>query len=216
MPYFNALELGEGRAFEISQLGLSTNVVRSTNVQLLPSAPLLPNPCYVLPFFRHSGCVVFNVSRKVRKPKSPAVNEEIKITNFELLIIGSFSNASKDTKIDIVNPIPAKSPTPNIDFHFKSVGSLQNPNVTAKNVKIKMPKGLPTISPSAIPKLLFSIRVCAMSPLKTMAVFANAKIGKMINATGLCKKCCKINEVDFSSPLPNGMTNANNTPVIVA
>ena len=42
---YNGLGLGEGRAFEIRQLGLSTNVDRSTNVQLLPSALLLPNPC---------------------------------------------------------------------------------------------------------------------------------------------------------------------------
>ena len=55
-----------------------------------------------------------------------------------------------------------------------------------------------------------------MSPLNTIAVFVKAKIGKMINATGLCKKCCKIYEVDFLSPLPNGIANANNTPVIVA
>ena len=160
------------------------------NLPLLP--PLRSNPCYLLPFFRHSVFVDFSVILNVRKPKSPAVNEEIKITNFELFMIVSLSNASKVTKIDIVNPIPAKSPTPKIDFQFRSVGSLQSPNVTAKNVKIKIPKGLPTISPSAIPKLLFSINVCAMSPLKTIAVLANAKMGNMINATGLCKKCCKI------------------------
>ena len=107
-------------------------------------------------------------------------------------MIVSLSKANKVTKIDIVNPIPAKSPTPKIAFQFKSVGSLQIPNVTAKNVNRKIPKGLPTISPSAIPKLLFSVKVCDMFPLKTMAVLANAKMGSMINATGLCKKCCKI------------------------
>ena len=120
------------------------------------------------------------------------------------------------TKIDIVKPIPAKSPTPKIDFQFKSDGSLQSPKVTAKSAKRKIPKGLPTIRPSAIPKLLFSVNVCEMSPLKTIAVLANANIGKIIKATGLCRKCCKIYEVDFSPPLPNGMANANKTPVIVA
>ena len=153
---------------------------------------------------------------RTKKPKSPAINEEIKIINFELFIIVSLSNASKVTKIDIVNPIPAKRPTPKIDFQFRSVGNLQRPNVTAKKVKINIPNGLPTISPSAMPKLLFSVIVCDMSPLKTIAVFAKAKIGKMINATGLCKKCCKIKEVDFSPPFPNGIAKANRTPVIVA
>ena len=102
---------------------------------------------------------VFIVSFKVRKPKSPAVNEESRITNFELLIIVSLSNASSVIKIDIVKPIPAKSPTPKMDFQFRSVGSLQSPNVTAKKVKTKIPNGLPTISPSAMPKLLFSVKV---------------------------------------------------------
>ena len=159
---------------------------------------------------------MFKIPFKTKKPKSPAINEEIKIINFELFIIVSLSKASKVTKIDIVKPIPAKSPTPKIDFQFKSDGSLQSPKVTAKSAKIKIPKGLPTIRPSAIPKLLFSVNVCEMSPLKTIAVLANANIGKIIKATGLCRKCCKIYEVDFSPPLPNGMAKANKTPVIVA
>ena len=107
-------------------------------------------------------------------------------------MIVSLSNASSVMKIDIVNPIPAKSHTPKIDFQFRSVGSLHSPNETAKNVKRKIPNGLPTISPSAIPKLLFSVKVWVISLLKTMAVLANAKIGRMINATGLCKKCCNL------------------------
>lgn len=150
-------------------------------------------PCYQLILFQFSSFdSVFKVTFKVRNPKSPAVKDEIKITNFELFIIVSLSKASSVTKIDIVNPIPAKSPTPKIDFQLRSVGSLQSPKVTAKNDSRKMPKGLPTMSPNAIPILLFSVNVCAMLPLKIMAVLANANIGKMINATGLCKLCCKI------------------------
>ena len=71
----------------------------------------------------------------------------------------SLSKASKEMKMDIVNPMPAKSPTPKIDFQFKSDGSLQSPKVTAKSAKRKIPKGLPIISPSAIPKLLFSATI---------------------------------------------------------
>lgn len=146
----------------------------------------------------------------------PDKSEEISMTNLELFMMVSFSKANKVTKIDMVKPIPAKKPTPKMDFQFKSVGSLQSPNATAKNVNKKIPKGLPIINPSAIPKLLCSVKICAMLPLKTMAVLAKAKIGKMIKATGLCKKCCKMNEVDFSPPLPNGIANANKTPVMVA
>jgi hypothetical protein len=65
----------------------------------------------------------------------------------------SLSKARRVIKIDIVNPIPPKKPTPKIDFQFRSPGSLQSPNVTAKNVNRKIPNGLPTISPTAIPKL---------------------------------------------------------------
>ena len=65
----------------------------------------------------------------------------------------SLSKARSVIKIDIVNPIPPKKPTPTIDFQFNSSGSLQRPNVTAKNVNRKMPNGLPIISPSAIPIL---------------------------------------------------------------
>ena len=75
---------------------------------------------------------MFKIPFRTKKPKSPAINEEIKIINFELFIIVSLSNASKVTKIDIVNPIPAKSPTPKIDFQFRSVGILHSPKVTAK------------------------------------------------------------------------------------
>ena len=41
----DGLGLGEGRAFEIRQFKYSTKADRSKNVQLLPSALLLPNPC---------------------------------------------------------------------------------------------------------------------------------------------------------------------------
>jgi hypothetical protein len=43
---YNGLRLGEGREFENRQPKLSTNVDSSTNVQLLPSALLLPNRCW--------------------------------------------------------------------------------------------------------------------------------------------------------------------------
>ncbi len=46
----NVLGIGEGTAFEKRQPNVSTKVDRSTNAQLLPSAVLLPIPCYV-PFF---------------------------------------------------------------------------------------------------------------------------------------------------------------------
>jgi hypothetical protein len=46
----NVLSIGEGRAFEKRQFKYCTKADRSTNVQLLPLALLLPIPCY-LPLF---------------------------------------------------------------------------------------------------------------------------------------------------------------------
>ena len=56
-------------------------------------------------------------------------------------------------KIDIVNPIPPKNPTPMIVLQFKSEGSLQIPKETAASEKTKIPNGFPTINPKAIPIL---------------------------------------------------------------
>ena len=56
-------------------------------------------------------------------------------------------------KMDIVNPIPLKKSNTKIAFQFKSFGSLQNPNLPLKMKRQKIPIGLPTMSPRAMPKL---------------------------------------------------------------
>ena len=73
--------------------------------------------------------------------------------NLALFMIFKSSKASRVIKIDMVNPIPPKNPTPRIYFQFKSSGSLHNPMLTAKNVKRKIPIGFPKIKPRNIPKL---------------------------------------------------------------
>ncbi len=108
------------------------------------------NPDFFYSFFAR---FFFNVSFKLSNPKVPATKEDSKIISLALLIVVSLSKASNVMKMDIVNPIPPKSPTPKIAFQFKSFGSLQNPNFTAKNEKTKIPIGLPTMSPRAMPKL---------------------------------------------------------------
>jgi hypothetical protein len=52
-----------------------------------------------------------------------------------------------------------------------------------------------------------------MFELTTIAVFSAQKRNK--KPTGLCRKCCKTDEVESLS-FPNGITKANNTPVTVA
>ena len=69
----------------------------------------------------------------------PAIKEEIKITNFALLMISSLSNARSAINIDMVKPIPPKKLTPIMAFQFNSSGSLQIPHFTAINVEPNMP-----------------------------------------------------------------------------
>ena len=69
----------------------------------------------------------------------PAIKDEIKMTNFALLIMAWWSKASKVIKIDMVNPMPPKNPTPIIDFQFKSDGNWQIPSFTATKVNAKSP-----------------------------------------------------------------------------
>ena len=92
------------------------------------------------------------------------------------------------------------------------------PIETATKLKSVMPKGLPKTKPPMIPRLFAPVKFCAQSAPITMPVFASAKIGKITNATGLCKKCSSWCEGDSSSSslAENGIVNASNTPAMVA
>ncbi len=105
----------------------------------------------------------------------------------------SLSKASSAIKIDIVNPIPPNILTPAICFKFNSGDKLQIPIAAAAAVKSVIPKGLPITNPAITPKLcgiVHTLLICDVSIVK--AVLANAKIGKIKKATGLCSMCCKI------------------------
>ena len=120
-------------------LVFAPNQFRDETLLLLIAPMSRPHVTCILFCHSLSRIVGFNVSFKLTNPITPATNDEIKITNFALLIIVSLSKARSVIKIDIVNPMPPKKPTPKIDFQFMSSGSLQSPNVTAKNVNRKMP-----------------------------------------------------------------------------
>ena len=61
-----------------------------------------------------------------------AIVEAIKIAIFELIMSSLLSKANRLIKIDIVNPIPPKIATPNIEFQFKLLGSTPIPSSTPK------------------------------------------------------------------------------------
>ena len=79
-----------------------------------------------------------------------------------------------------------------------------------------MPTGLPTTSPTIIPKLFTETSVWVNPASKRIPVFAKANKGTMIYPTNGCKKRCSLAEADSSPPFPNGIAKANKTPLMVA
>ena len=127
-----------------------------------------------------------------KNPIAPATVEAIKIAIFDWVISSGLSNASRAMKIDIVKPMPPRNPTPIICFQFKSSGNLQSPNETDMILKRKIPRGLPTISPTKIPMLFDCVKLDIQSLSMLMQVFAKANNGSIKNATGLWSQCCNL------------------------
>jgi len=94
--------------------------------------------------------------------------------------------------------MPANIPAPIMCFLLRSAGILQSPIETASNEKRTIPKGLPKINPTKIPKLLPEVNSLAQFAGISMPVFAKANKGTTKNETGLCSKCCNLNEGDDS------------------
>ena len=154
-----------------------------------------------------------------RKPVAPAIREAIRIAIFEAFVVSIFPiNARLAMKIDIVNPTPPRIPAPEICRQFKSDGKRHMPLATATKHRSVTPKGLPRIKPAMMPTLFVLVPLCIQSVPTTMPVFANAKIGKMMKATGLCKKSSSLWEGDSRSLSwgENGIAKASVTPAIVA
>ena len=134
------------------------------------------------------GCGFFKELRNHRNPMIPEMRDASKIEIFDSVINNGSSYASNVMKIDIVNPIPARNPIPKTWFHFKPNGNVQTPIETARKLNKKTPKGFPIINPAKIPKLPGSAKPVSQPVPKTMAVFAKAKSGRIIKATGLCSQ----------------------------
>ncbi len=166
-----------------------------------------------------SGSAALPNSLSHRKPIIPAVTEASKIAIFEAFIVSEFPTKARFViKIDIVKPIPPNSPAPKTCRQFKSTGSRQMPIETATKLKSVTPKGFPITRPPMMPELFAFVKSCAQSEPMTMPVFASAKIGRIMKATGLCKKCSSRCEGDSSSSslAEKGIANASKTPAIVA
>src|SRR4029077_10026548 len=136
-----------------------------------------------------------------RKPSTPASRDANKIAIFEAFIVcGSAEKARLAMNIDIVKQIPPRITASTTCDHFKSDGNWHIPLATATKQRNVTPRGFPAIKPAAMPALFALVKWCIQSAPTTMPVFASAKIGKMMNATGLCKKCSSLCEGASRSP----------------
>lgn len=129
---------------------------------------------------------------KIRKPTIAAASEPSKILIFALCMISELSKAKIVTKMDIVNPIPPRKPAPIICFQDTSLGSCDNPILTANALNRKMPSGFPTNKPTKIPKLFNVNKPTVQLSVKVTQVLARTKSGMMMKDTGLCRKCCSL------------------------
>ena len=111
---------------------------------------------------------------------------------FELVITWASSKARSVIKIDIVKPIPPNIPAPIMFPHFKSLGNAHSPKRIPSKEKSPIPNGLPTISPNKIPNEFEYVNPSCQFESMAIHVLAIANKGRIKNATGLCKKCCKI------------------------
>ena len=127
---------------------------------------------------------------KIIKPTAPATSELIKMLIFELWTILGSPKASKVMKMDMVNPMPPKKPAPIMCFQVRSAGNWDKPTLTASRLNSDMPSDFPANRPAKIPRLFNVNKPPIQSPDRAMPVFASAKIGMTINATGLCRICC--------------------------
>src|SRR5260221_12506281 len=104
--------------------------------------------------------------------------------------------------MDMVKPIPPRSPTPIRCFHFSSDGKVPIPKITAVKPKKKIPNGLPIVRAVTIPRLRGWLNEVCQSLLIMIHVLAKANSGKIKNATGFLRELCKINEGGFKNPFP--------------
>ena len=143
-------------------------------------------------------------------PNSIERKEPSKAEIFAISIVAAFLKARVAIKMDMVKPMPAKSPAPIICRHEVFAGNVPHLHFTVIKQAVKIPNGLPITKPATIPTFKVVLIAPAISPGKSMAVLAKANMGIIIKLTGVCKACSS-----FAS-LSVGINNATITPAIVA
>ena len=155
---------------------------------------------------------VANITRPVRAEMVDPIN----MLSLELLMSMFSLNARLVINILMVNPIPPRRPIPIKFLQVKSSCNLASRSFTNAKGTANIPINLPTTRPIIMPSEFAEVRWSAIFDGIRIAVLTKANMGTIMKATGLCKKCCRCNDTFRSSLLSNGITNASNTPAIVA
>jgi hypothetical protein len=122
-------------------------------------------------------------------PSTDANKEAKRIVNFAWLWAMDSVNARLVMKIDMVNPIPPRQPTPsNCNFETPS-GIRVIPNALASRTDKNIPKGLPITRPARIPNEIGCRRErLSPPPINWTPAFAKAKIGRIIKLETSCSE----------------------------
>ncbi|CSA52075.1 Uncharacterised protein [Vibrio cholerae] len=86
-------------------------------------------------------------------------------------------------KIDIVKPMPHSTDTAKICLKLIPSGSFATPSLTAAQLKLKMPSGLPRNRPSATPSGSIEVSPANDTPCSEIPALAKANTGKIAKAT---------------------------------
>ena len=116
-------------------------------------------------------------------PKIPPIKEAAKIPNFACNSYSGLLKASPVTNKDIVNPIDARSPTPNKLVWVMPSGSTESFSFIITEETPKTPITFPIINPNVTPKVTLLVALAIISEEKVTPAFAKAKMGMTIKLT---------------------------------
>ncbi len=133
--------------------------------------------------------MLFFIVIKTDKPIIAANADAIKILNLELFTSEELVKARLLIKMDIVNPMPPRQPIPAIFLQVKPSCKLAKPAFTKIKGIENIPISFPATRPNIMPAELEFDKLPIISVGIIIAVLTKAKMGRIINATGLCKKC---------------------------
>src|SRR5690606_11566796 len=146
----------------------------------------------------------------------PANNEVIRMLNLASATYIGLAKESIPMNMDIVNPIPASKPTPNICIQLAPRGSELIFNLLHKYEVTSIPIGLPTNNPNPIPKPKLFVSPLIILDSSVILVLANANRGIIEKLTGFTKACSNLSKGDSTAVSLVGIVIATKTPAIVA